>query len=313
MRVPERQFRVHVPFAIFLGLLTWIFSVGPIVAAELPQLSDPAAYEQPRVAALVSLVNEAAALVEREGEKAFETFHRPGKWLDPESGTYIFVFDMAGNQVVNAAFHSVEGINRLDWKDAWGKPVFRLAIDKLSPKQENLVHWWVHYLWPKPGAVRPSWKSTYLARATAPSGTLYAVAAGIYDAPPERLFIEQMVEDAATLISTQGAAAFDTISRRDSEFFFNDVFVFVVDERGLERANAGFSHLIGKNLLELPGFAGADMVRRELEFAKSQGSGWMRGEWPRAGETEPLTEDIYLRTMRLGDETLIVGSGIYRE
>jgi hypothetical protein len=171
----------------------------------------------------------------------------------------------------------------------------------------------VHYLWPKPGAVRPSWKSTYLARATTPSGTVYAVAAGVYDAEPEKLFIEQMVEDAIVLIGKQGPAAFDAISRRDGEFFFHDVFVFVLDDKGVERANAGFSHLVGKNLLELPDFPARDLIRRELEFAKTQGPGWMIGEWPRVGETLPVREDIYLKSLSYGDETFVVGSGIYRE
>jgi len=298
--------------ATLLGLAALVLCAAP-GATERPQLADPQAYEQPRVRELVSLVNQAADQVRRDGEAAFEDFHRPGKWLDPDEGTYLFMFDMAGNQVVNAGFPEVENVNRLDWKDAWGKPVFRLAIEKLSPDKDDLAHWWTHYLWPRPGTVQPAWKSTFMARAEAPSGVVYAVAAGIYGATPERLFVEQMVEDAIALIRKEGDDAFATISRRDGGFFFDDVFVFVLDETGVELANAAFSHLIDKNLLELPGFAGKDMIRRELEFVKRQNTGWMVGEWPRAGETEPTTEDIYLKAVRLGNRTLIVGSGIYRD
>lgn len=293
-------------------LLALISSGSSSVASpELPRLSVPGDYEQPKVQALVKFVNEAGQLVAEQGEAVFDDFHVPGKWLDLDAGRYLFVFDMQANQVVNGGFPEIK-VNRMDWKDAWGKPVFRLCIDKLSPDKENRDNWWVHYLWPKPGEAKPRWKSSYMVRVKAPSGTVYAVGSGVYDAKAEKRFAELMVADAAELIRAQGLAALETISRRDSEFFFNESFVFVMDSTGVERANAGFSHLIGKNLLTLPDFPAKELIQYELDFMKTQGTGWIVGEWPRVGETEPTVEDIYLMTVKSGDEQFLVGSGIHR-
>lgn len=286
---------------------------GSLEAAEALKISNPDAYQQPRVREAVDLVNHAADAIANQGDVVFKDFNDLAQWSRDGENTYLFVFDMQGNQVVNAAFPEVAGINRLNWKDAWGKPMFRLAIDKLDPKKEGRSQWWVHYLWPKPGDRLPSWKSTYMVRTSTPEGAVYVVAAGVYDVRPEKLFIEQMVQDATDLIRQHGTAAFEQIGRRESEFFFDDIFVFVLDEKGVERANAAFPYLVGRNLLELPDFAGKTIIEKELDFVREHGAGWLSVQWPRANSASPNQEDVYLSTVRIGNSTFIVGSGIYKD
>lgn len=281
-----------------LGLPAW-----PALGGELPGLANLNRYEQSEVWGLVTMVNAAAYQIQRQGEKAFPAFREPGRWFDSEDSRYLFIFDLAGNQVVNPAFPELEGINRLDWRDAWGKPLFRIAIDKLSPEGGDRSRWWTHYLWPRPGAHKPEWKSVYLVRARAPSGAYYIVAAGLYGLKPERTFIEQLVADAADLVTRQGSAAFEDISSRDSPFVFGEVGVFVMDPEGIEQANSVFPYFIGRNLLD-PTFPGHEEVRRQLDFARDQGPGWITSRWP--GIKGELA--IYLRRLEAGGKAWILGS-----
>jgi hypothetical protein len=285
-----------------LSLFPW-----PALGGELPGLANLNLYEQRDVWGLVTLVNAAAYQIKRQGEKAFPAFREPGRWFDPKDGRYLFIFDLAGNQIVNPAFPEVEGINRLDWRDAWGKPVFQQAIDRLSPEGENRIRWWTHYLWPRPGSSQPEWKSVYLVRARAPSGTYYIVASGLYGLAPERTFVEQLVADAADLVARQGNAAFAVISSHDSPFVFGEVGVFVIDPEGIEHANSVFPDFIGRNLLD-PTFPGHAEVRRQLDFARDQGSGWIYSHWP--GIEGELA--IYLRRVEEGGQTWVLGSWMPR-
>ncbi len=292
-------------------LLFWLTS--PSLAETnkpLPTPMLPDSYIQPAVQQMVRLVNDAAGLVDTEGERAFTKFRAPGRWFPQAEGLYLFVFDLDANQVVNAAFPELEK-NRLDWRDAWGKPLFQLAIAKLSPDYENRRFWWVHYLWYKPGESTPSWKSTYMVRARAPSGKVYVVAAGLYDLATEPLWVELLVDDAMNLTRQIGAQAYSVISSRMSQFMYRNTYVFVLDEQGNELANAAFPELNGKNLLTLPDFPLKDLIADEIRFAKENGQGWMSGSWPLPGEAQPTSEEIYLNSMVLQGRLHIFGSAIY--
>lgn len=293
-----------------LGVLLFLFLMPSLSMAATPDPTLPESYHQPEVRSLVQRVNDAAALVQKRGEQAFPEFRRPGRWFRGKDDFYLFIFDLDGNQVLNAAFPEVE-VNRLEWRDAWGKPMFQLAIDKMSPERENERFWWIHYLWPKPGEIEASWKSTYMVRTQTPTGKIYIVAAGLYDLATEPLWIELLVREAVDLIKTAGDAAFPIISSRSSQFMYRDTYVFVLNEQGIELAAGAFPELIGKNLLTLPGFPRKQLIRDEIAFAKRYGAGWMTGAWPRPGESEPRPERIYLQSFRKEGTLLIVGSGIY--
>jgi hypothetical protein len=305
----RRSTRRVQPMRLFRRMLLFLFLAAPfMVLSSMPDPTQSDAYRQPEVSDLVRRVNEASALVQQVGEEAFATF-RGGRWFLGPDDFYLFIFDLAGNQVLNAAFPELEH-NRLDWRDAWGTPIFRLASERFSPELDNSF-WWIHYLWPKPGETEDSWKSTYMVRTQAPSGQVYVVAAGLYGLAVEPLWIELLVDEAIDLIEAQGEAAFPAISSRSSQFAYLDTYVFVFNEHGVELATAGFPELIGKNLLELPDFPRKQLIREQIEFVRTHDAGWMTDSWPRPGETEPVAQLMYLKGIMHEDTLLIVGSGIY--
>jgi len=106
---------------------------------------------------IVALVDKAAALIERDGEKAFAEFRKKGsEWL--QGTTYIFVDDMEGRIVCHPVQPDLEGKAALDMKDANGKEFVREMIELLKTKDAG----WVEYAWTKPGATTPSKKLGYV-------------------------------------------------------------------------------------------------------------------------------------------------------
>jgi hypothetical protein len=121
-----------------LGLFPW-----PALGGELPGLANLNRYEQREVWGLVALVNAAAFQIKRQGEMAFPAFRKPGRWFDPEDGRYLFIFDLAGNQVANPAFPEVEGL--------------------YLRRVEEGGHTWVLGSWmPRPPAKDQAWRQSLL-------------------------------------------------------------------------------------------------------------------------------------------------------
>ena len=148
----------------FLGVFL-LFSAGFAASLE-PQT--------PQAKQIKAMVDKAAALIERKGNAAFPEFKKKGgEWF--KGDTYIFVGDMKGKNLVNAAFPELEGKDTLDLKDANGKPIVQLFIDLLKNKDSG----WVEYMWPRPGETKPVKKSTYLKKAKLGKESVY-VGAGFY-------------------------------------------------------------------------------------------------------------------------------------
>jgi cytochrome c len=159
-----RTNRAHTAMFAFFGVLL-LFSAG---FAASPEPQSQQAKETK------ALVDKAVALIEKKGKDAFPEFKKKGgEWFKGDA--YIFVGDMKGKNLVNAAFPELEGKNTIDLKDANGKPIVQSFIDLLKTKKSG----WVDYMWPKPGQTKPSKKVTYVKKAKLGKESVY-VGAGYY-------------------------------------------------------------------------------------------------------------------------------------
>lgn len=123
---------------------------------------------------VVDKVNEAAALIARDGHDAFAQLRDPAsgfRFLD----TYVFVLNREGVELVNAGFPELEGQNLLDLRDARGTPIVRQMLELVKDKEAA----WFEYLWPRPGDARPAEKSSYLRRVFV-GDEMLVVGAGVY-------------------------------------------------------------------------------------------------------------------------------------
>jgi cytochrome c len=152
-----------------VSVLAILFGVASLVFS---QSSPPASEKADQTKALV---NKAAALIESKGKTAaFSEFRVKGsEWFHGD--TYLFVYDLQSNVLLNPAFPAREGTKVAGQKDANGK-LFHDAIIRVAETEGS---GWVDYMFPKPGQTQPSQKWAYV-KAVKIDGVPGLVASGFY-------------------------------------------------------------------------------------------------------------------------------------
>lgn len=252
-------------------------------------------------------VREAAAFLERDGEKAFPLFRTKGsRWLHDD--LYFFVWTTTGIRLLHPVEPLSEGQDVGNLKDVQGRPVGRMFLEIANSENGE---GWVHYQNTEPGKLFPIWKSSFVKRVVFPSGEARLVGAGVYEMQMGREFIVDVVDRASALVGRRGADAFTTLSDATGPYRFMDTYVFVNDPVGTEIVNPAQPSLQGRNLIDIRDAKGKQMVREYIEAAMRQDSAWVTYEWYRPGSNTPSTKHTYVRKVRFQDRTFIVGSGYY--
>ena len=258
---------------------------------------------------LMALVREGAAVFEKQGEKAYPEFRKKGsKWFRDD--TYFFVWTMDGTRIFHAADPASEGQNVSGIKDVLGRPFGKMILEASGrPSGEG----WIHYMYPEPGDIFPTWKSTFVKRVTFPSGTQNIIGCGIYNMQMDKAFIEDVVNHAAALVADRGKEAFRQLRDKTGPFVFMDTYVFVDTIDGTELVNPAQPSLEGKNLIDLKDLKGKAVVQEEIAAAMKDGSAWLDLYWYKPGNNTPARKQTYVRKVQSGQDTYIVGSGVYME
>jgi len=256
---------------------------------------------------LMALVRDAATVFEQRGEKAYPEFREKGsKWFG--DNTYFFVWTMDGIRTFHAANPEGEGKDVSDFKDVLGRPIGKMFLEAAAtPSGEG----WGHYMYPEPGDIFPTWKSTFVKRVAFPSGKQYIIGCGIYNMDMNRTFIEDLVNRAAALIAARGKEAFGELRDKKGPFLFMDTYVFVDDLNGNELVNPAYPSLEGKNFMGVKDLKGKFIVREYIEAAVKDGSAWVDYYWYKPGKNIPARKYSYVRKVQHGAETYVVGSGFY--
>ncbi|WP_048919967.1 cache domain-containing protein [Rufibacter radiotolerans] len=257
---------------------------------------------------LMNLVRQAADLLQQQGEEAYPQFReKNSKWLNDE--TYFFVLGFDGTRVFHAAEPTTEGINVLEQKDALGKPMIQMMLEAgASPGGEG----WVHYQYPQPGYIFPTWKSTFVKQVTYPSGQTFIIGCGVYHLQLDKAMIEDLVNRAALLVAEKGQDAFGQLRDKTGPFYFMDTYVFVQTPEGVELVNPAQPSLEGKNLMKLKDLKGKEIVRIEISTAMTDGRAWLECYWYQPGSNTPALKQTYVQKVQAKDgKTYIVGSGLY--
>ncbi|HEY0750948.1 MAG TPA: cache domain-containing protein, partial [Chitinophagaceae bacterium] len=256
---------------------------------------------------LMKLVNEAAEEFKAKGETAFTDFRNKGtKWFSNE--TYFFAFSKNGTRTFHAMEPQTEGRNDIALRDVLGRPIVKMFLDAgFSKAGEG----WVHYMWPEPGEIFPSWKSAYVKRVTFPSGKQYIIGSGIYNMQLDKMFIEDMVNRASSLVAEQGAAAFPLLRDKKGPFVFMNTYVFVDNREGVELVNGGQPAIEGKNLWELQDLRGKYAMKEYMSAALEKGDAWVEYYWYKPWTNEPARKMTYVKKVQHGNETYVVGAGYF--
>lgn len=284
---------------------SWVMVGCGVYLADAPQsVSKNPAMRAPE---LMKLVRDAAVVFENHGEVAYPDFRKQGsRWF--KNDTYFFVWTMEGTRVFHAANPEIEGQDVKGLIDVLGRPFGRMFLEAANtPAGEG----WVHYMYPEPGDIFPTWKSSFVKRVTFPSGKQYLIGCGIYNMQMDQAFIEDVVHRAATLVTEQGKDAFNQLRDKKGPFVFMDTYVFVDNLDGVELVNAAQPSLEGKNLMKEKDANGKYVMQEYLNAAVKKGSAWVDYQWYRPGENTVAKKHAYVVKAKHGTETYIVGAGYY--
>ncbi|MBZ0099725.1 MAG: cache domain-containing protein, partial [Taibaiella sp.] len=274
---------------------TWVLVGCGTYLADAPKA---AATKKMSARELMALVADAAKVFEKKGENAYQDFReKGGKWF--HNDTYFFVWSPDGTRVFHAANPSGEGLNMADAKDVLGRPWGRMILDAATGAEGE---GWVHYMYPEPGDIFPTWKSSFVKRVTFPSGKEYIVGCGIYNMDMDKAFIEDVVNRAANLVATAGKDAFPRLRDKKGPFVFMDTYIFVDNLQGVELVNGGLPSLEGKNLMDLKDLKGKTVVSDQIDMAMKKGSAWLECYWYLPGNNSPALKKTYVRKAQFGDE-----------
>ena len=259
---------------------------------------------------LVQFVENAAALVEQRGTAAFQEFDRAGSpWRT--SGTYLFIYDLGGTCVWHGMNPELVGRNLLSLRDGLGKPVIQ-AITDVGRRPERDASDWVFYLWEEQTNLFPAWKASYIRKAVAPDGEVYLVGSGSSRVKVEKVFVRDRVDMAARLLQERGReVAFHNFKEPSSPFYFLGTFVFVLDRQGHSLVDPAYPTLQGRDMSGFRDAIGRPVIQELLQKLEKGDQAWVQFLWPRPGERLPSRKLMYARKVRVGDETLLVGSDFY--
>jgi signal transduction histidine kinase len=286
----------------------FLFLAGAFAApASTGTRSSLYLYEDTRQ--LVALVESAANAVESTGHDAFREFAVAGsKWLNDTY--YIFIYDLDGTCVFHPITPQLNGTNLMHLKDMNGKPVIRLITD-IARKPERQASGWVFYLWEERTQFTPMWKSSYIRKAIAPDGKIYAVGCGVYSIKMERAFIKERVDLAAGLLSRQGTEiAFAQLRDTATPFYFLDTYVFVMNDKGESVVDPAFPGM-QRDLKGFKDAIGRPVVEEMLQKLEKNDEAWVQYMWPKPGAILPSRKVAYIRKVRSGANAYLVGADYF--
>jgi len=122
-----------------------------------------------------------------------------------------------------------------------------------------------------------------------------------------------LVDQAASLLQSEGTEAFTEFRKKDSKWLKDDTYIFVFNMNGIQLFHPVQPELEGKNIIDLKDVNGKAYVQETIETAKTQGSGWIDYMLPKPGESKPSKKSSYFKKVKVGEETFIVGSGFYTD
>ena len=283
-----------------------------VAFAYLPRIAhateaDLSIYTYEDTKQLVTLVNDAAALMARKGEAAFADFQEPKSYWR-YGDHYVFVYAVDGTCVFHPEEPALVGRNLIDLRDIGGRQITR-GITDIARRAEADASGWVFYLWEDRARLSPSWKAAYIRKVVAPDHKVYALGSGIFNPKTERIFIKDNVDRAVDLLSKRGKDALEQL--HDPSFTLLDSYIFVLDARGHVLVDPAFPTNEWRDLWDFTDSVGTHVIQNVLHRLATEDAVWMTFLQPQPGSRTPSRKLMYVRKLMLNGETLFVGSDFF--
>ncbi len=125
------------------------------------------------------------------------------------------------------------------------------------------------------------------------------------------LDLVSFVTGAAEFLGEKGEDAYPALREKGSEWFTDDLYIFIWGMDGMRYVYPPDPSGEGKNMLDLKDINGKPIGKMFVESAE-KGNGWVFYEWPRPETQAPVWKATYIVGATLPDgKKVLVGSGIY--
>lgn len=257
-----------------------------------------AVYQYEDTRRLVKLVEDAAALVEKKGDAAFQEFGvRGSKWLNEQH--YLFAYTLDGRPVFHPMEPGLVGKDLSKFRDLEGKPVVALVTD-IGRKTQPDASGWVFYLWEDPRSNEPLWKSSYIRKVITPDGKVYVIGSGLYNMKTEKVFVQERVDMAVDLILKEGKeVAFEKLRKSSSPLYVADSSITVIDEDGNIVVDPAFPTLVERNCFTIRDKSGRAFTIEAKKKLENVDQLWLQYSWIRADTKRPARKLAYIRKIRV--------------
>jgi len=257
---------------------------------------------------LIEFVRLAAIQVHERGKAAFADFGVRGSAWNHDD-TYLFIADdRTGRLIFHGANAKLVGNQMVELTGAEGRRFGKFTEETLAHSD----HAWAFYKWARPGGGEPVWKASYNLRVAGPAREYYIVGSGLYELAVDRKLVTELVDMAATWVADDRDEALALIRDPKGPFVYRETQVFVISTKGDVLADPLYSELMKSNQLELKSADGRPVQRDLINMIEHDTAGWRTGYlWPRPNGGAKGHKDIYMRRVKIGGETLGVGSGLY--
>lgn len=121
----------------------------------------------------------------------------------------------------------------------------------------------------------------------------------------------ELVNKGVAYIKAQGKdVAFAEFTKAKGKFSEGELYLFVVDFKGLVLAHGGNAKLVGKNQSELIDADGKTFIKEFINIASTKGEGWSDYKW-----SNPETKKIQQKTTfikKIDGMDAFIGCGFYK-
>ena len=103
--------------------------------------------------------------------------------------------------------------------------------------------------------------------------------------------------------------AFAEFSNPKGQFTKGDLYIFVIDTKGITMAHGGNAKLVGKDMSELKDADGKFFMKEIIKTATDKGKGWVDYKW-----TNPVTKKVEDKTTYVEKvDGYVFGCGVYKK
>ena len=210
-------------------------------------------------AAVISQVEDAAALLEQNGEAAYAEITRGGRFLEGE--LYAFALNSEGVSLAHPADPSLVGQNLWDRQDSNGVYYVREIVGAATPEGSWLETVY-HFGNPASGEVEP--KRVY---AKLQGGV--ALGSGYYIDPEVR--VQEMVHAAIARYGEVGDDLFAEVTGT-TNYVDHEIYLFVTDLNAISLAHSTLPEIVGTDRSMIEDINGVLIVTESIALAQARGA-----------------------------------------